>query len=207
MPSLSVSVARSPLTWASVPLIDQARRSRPATRPLPVADSSPLVSASVTVKVSPPVVGDLREADPADRPGLADPDRRRSRRRDRQRPARRGDGDRDRSAGAALLPKLSLALSVIVSAAVAASVSVSVPESLFTWAQRAADRQARRARAADGTAGAGRRQHAVGVGQRHREGLAAAVLPLSDRLTPAIVRRLVLRHRRRRRRGDRPAAR
>ena len=55
VPSASVSVARSPLTWPASRLIVRLVVPDPDT-PVPVADSSPPLSVRVTVKVSPLVV-------------------------------------------------------------------------------------------------------------------------------------------------------
>ncbi len=54
-PSVSVSVAKSLFTWVSEPVIVRLVVPAPET-PVPLADRTPFVSASVTVKVSPPVL-------------------------------------------------------------------------------------------------------------------------------------------------------
>ena len=130
VPSVSVRVARSLLTWLSEPLIERLVVPDPET-PLPVADKSPLPSASVTVKVSPTVVFDSLRLSPLIVTGCPTPT-----------VAEEGAviaGVPDCGVtltaidcDAALLPKLSLAWRVIVSAAVLASVSVSVARSLLT---------------------------------------------------------------------------
>ena len=88
--SLSVSVVRSAFSCARVPLMRQRRaavrwRDRAAAAvAVVVADSTPLVSVSTAVNVSPAVVGGLRDADPADRAGLTKAHCRRPRRCDRR---------------------------------------------------------------------------------------------------------------------------
>src|SRR5208282_453772 len=170
--SVSVRVARSLSTCASEPVIVRLVVPDPDT-PVPVAASSPCVSARVAVKVSPLVVGDSAMLTPA--------------------VAAAGaviEGVPDCAVtltaidcGAALLPKLSPALSVIVSAAVLASVSVRVPRSVLTCASEPViDRLA----VPDPDTPLPLADSLPLASARVTVKLSLAVLPLSDRLTPEI---------------------
>src|SRR5208337_711031 len=179
--SVSVRVARSLSTCASEPVIVRLVVPDPDT-PVPVADNSPCVSASVAVKVSPLVVGDTDLLTPAIAPGCPTPT-----------VAAAGaviEGVPDCAVtltaidcGAALLPKLSPALSVIVSAAVLASVSVRVPRSVLTCASEPViDRLA----VPDPDTPLPLADSLPLASARVTVKLSLAVLPLSDRLTPEI---------------------
>ena len=124
--SVSFSVPRSAFTWLSVPLMTRSVELLPDVAPL--ADSNPLLSFSVTVKVSLPVVLPVSaRLTPAIAVAV---------------PSATVCAPGTAITGApftvtaivaavALLPKLSLALTVIVSGPAVPSVSFSVPRSLF----------------------------------------------------------------------------
>src|SRR5208337_519022 len=179
--SVSVRVARSLSTCASEPVIVRLVVPDPDT-PVPVADNSPCVSASVAVKVSPLIVGDSAMLIPLIAPGWPTPT-----------VAAAGaviEGVPDCAVtltaidcGAALLPKLSPALSVIVSAAVLASVSVRVPRSVLTCASEPViDRLA----VPEPDTPLPLADSLPLASARVTVKLSLAVLPLSDRLTPEI---------------------
>src|SRR5208337_1153150 len=179
--SASVRVARSLSTCASEPVIVRLVVPDPDT-PVPVAASSPCVSARVAVKVSPLVVGDSAMLTPAIAPGCPTPT-----------VAAAGaviEGVPDCAVtltaidcGAALLPKLSPALSVIVSAAVAASASGRVARSLLTCASEPV---IERLVVPDPDTPLPLADSLPLASASVTVKLSLAVLPLSDRLTPEI---------------------
>src|SRR5208282_2018513 len=128
VPSPSASVASAAFTWLSEPVTDRLEVPEPDT-PGPVIDNSPVVSASVTEKVSPVVVPLSERLTPE-----IDPDW--------PTPTVAADGAVITGTpstvttivfAAAVLPKPSVAVSLMVSGDMVPSVSASVASAAFTW--------------------------------------------------------------------------